>query len=152
RQRVVLVDASGARDEVVSDEGGRFALGGVVPPYDLAVGPPPGDDGAHASLAAAYLGLQRTDPFVELPARRAASPGSARVRVVARARGCASGRCRVLAATRSASGAGQASAPCSESDEPLALEVDHAWRAPPPAHGERLDVHVLVVDDATWSF
>ncbi|MBX3264173.1 MAG: hypothetical protein KF782_31165 [Labilithrix sp.] len=141
---VTLVDALGVRHDRVTSGRGAFAVADVAAPYDLMV--------ARGSAAAAtvYLGLQRRDPYVELFERDGPTPSPARqtIRVGVRAPACGGASCRVTAVTTSPSGAGSATTACPDGEGVVVVGVDHGWRGLAVLPDERVDVHVLVGDDA----
>ena len=144
---VRIVDARGARSDVVTDGSGGFAFGEVAVPYDLVVAP-----GA-ASPATVYLGLQRPDPYLELFERDGPTPSPARqtIRVGVRAPVCGAS-CRVTVVTTSPSGAGSTTTPCETSDGVVVVDVAHDWRGLAIQLEELIDVHVLVDDASNASF
>lgn len=141
---VVLIDARGERREAVTDGAGVFAVDAVTAPYDLAVGGAQG--GSHV-----FLGLRRSDPWIEVPERREAAPAppSELVRVGVRVDAC-SPRGSVTVVTTSASGGGSSTVECGVA--PIVVEVEHAWRARAVASEERIVAHVLASDAERASF
>ena len=144
---VRIVDARGARYDVVTDGRGRFATGEVAVPYDLVVAP-----GA-SSPATVHLGLLRPDPYIEIFERDGPTPSPARqtIRVGVRAPGCGAS-CRVTVVTTSPSGAGTTTVPCGKGDGVLVVDVAHGWRGLALQPDELIDVHVLVDDASNASF
>jgi hypothetical protein len=157
---VVLLDAYQERHDVVTDDRGRFSLGKIAPPYDLAVAAGPGGS------TTVIMGLHRVDPYVELFERDGPTPmlQGQNVRVGVHAPPCVSppplGRransetsCSVTVVTASASGQGTSTASCGSGaggptvsggrvDGPVVLEVRHAF-ASASLPGEAIAVHVL---------
>lgn len=142
---VVVVDRRGRRLEAMTDEGGGFHAMGVVPPYDVAVGPAP--SGA-VITPVVYLGLRRSDPRLEVfepegPSRR---PASQAIKVGVRLPPCraAVGACWVSVVSASPSGSGATAGSYVEGAESAVYEVEHAWARDVTQKGETVDVHVLV--------
>lgn len=144
---VRIVDARGARYDVVTDGRGGFAIREVAVPYDLVVAP-----GA-SSPATVHLGLLRSDPYIELFERDGPTPSPARqtIRVGVRAPGCGAS-CRVTVVTTSPSGAGTTTMPCGNGERVVVVDVDHGWRGLALQPEELIDVHVLVDDASNASF
>ncbi len=144
---IVVVDHTGQRFEVLTDEEGSFNAIGVVAPYDLLVAPAP--SGA-VITPLVYLGLKRHDPRIEVFERGGATtrPQSQRLRVAVKLPACpaAWGACWVSAASASASGRGGTAASYTEGATSTVLEVDHAYQESSLRHDEVIDVHVLVGD------
>ncbi|MBX3225278.1 MAG: hypothetical protein KF795_32535 [Labilithrix sp.] len=145
---VRIVDAEGARRTGTTTGRGTFVFPDVAAPYDLIVA------GGPSGVATAYLGLRRRDPHLELFEREGPTPSPARqtVRVGVRAPACGGASCRVTAVTTSPSGAGSATTACPEDGGAVVLDVDHGWRGVAILPDERVDVHVLVGDEARASF
>jgi hypothetical protein len=139
-RKVVLVDARGERREAVTDRAGAFSIDAVTAPYDLAVGGAQG--GSHV-----FLGLRRSDPWIEVPERRAPAPPSELVRVGVRA--CPLGGL-VTVVTTSTTGGGSSTAQCG--DALIVVEVEHAWRTLAVMPEERIVAHVLASDEGRASF
>ncbi len=144
---VVLVDARGARHDLVTDADGRFRAPDVLPPYDVAVASPSG-------LLTIHLGLRRSAPWIELVERDGPLPShpSQTIRIGVHTGWCSS--CAVTALTVSPLGAGTLTT-TSEGGKPLTVvDVEHRWRGMAVPNGERIDVHVLVVtgDKTTFAY
>lgn len=144
---VRLVDARGARYDARTDDRGGFAIDEVAAPYDLVVAP-----GA-SSPVTVYLGLLRSDPYIELSERSGPTPSPAHLSIQVGVHvpgGRAS--CRVNVVTISPSGEGTATMPCGEGEGVLVVDVEHEWRGLAQKPEEPVDVHVLVDDASNASF
>ena len=147
---IAVVDRRGKRFDVVTDSGGVFQVAGVAPPYDVLVAAAP--SGAVVTPVA-FLGITRRNPRLEVfehdgPTSR---PKSQTLRVGVRLPPCANS-CWVSAASSSPFGAGGASASYEAGAASVILELDHGWTASSLPSSERIDVHVLVGDDAYGAF
>ena len=144
---VAVVDRSGKRFDVMTDEDGGFHAMGVVVPYDLLVTQAP----AGAVITpTAYLGLKREDPRLEVFERDGASPrpASQRLRIGVNLPSCraSSGACWVSVVSASASGVGGTAGSYTEGAKSAVYDVEHAFQEAAPRRGESIDVHVLVGD------
>ena len=144
---IVVVDRTGRRFDVMTDEEGGFYAIGVVAPYDLLVTQAP--SGA-VITPLAYLGLSRESPRIEVferegPTERAASQ-PLRIGVKLPACRATSGACWVAVSSASASGRGGTAGSYTEGTETAIYEIDHAFQEAAPRAGESVDVHVLVGD------
>lgn len=148
-RRVVLVDARGARHDLLTDEDGGFVVPGITAPYDLAVAP--AKSGGPTTV---HLTLHRGNPWVELSERDGPTPPleSQTIRVAVRAPACHASPCWVTATTASPSGSGTATAACDLETDVTLIDVEHRWRGLAVPPGERIAVHVLVGNEDRSSF
>ena len=144
---LVVVDRSGRRVDVMTDEEGGFNAMGVVAPYDVLVTQAP--SGALITPLV-YLGLKRENPRLEVfervgPSERAASQP---LRVGVKLPECraAAGACWVSVVSASVSGMGGTAGSYTEGTQTAIYELDHAFQEASPRRGESIDVHVLVGD------
>jgi hypothetical protein len=143
RREIIVVDASGARRDAVTDEHGRFTIHGVVPPYDLAPIPLPG------SAPVMYLGLRRRDPSVAVFERDGRGPRSTRVlraRIDLGRSPCAAGTGWVTLLTSSTFGSGSGLSECRGGEKAVDLTVEHASSSAADTT-EEVDVHALVENE-----
>lgn len=147
---VVLVDARGARTEILSDDGGAFWIANVVVPYDLAIEAAPSGPRAAPTV---FFGLARADPVVELSERDGppVPPAAQTLRMTIRPPACRAGPCTLRIVSTSASGSGAATVTCSR-PEPVIATVEHAWSAPAIPANETIELHALWADEAAASF
>lgn len=144
---IVVVDRSGKRFEVMTDEEGGFHAMGVVVPYDLLVTQAP--SGA-VITPLIYLGLKRENPRIEVFERTGATERAASqpLRIGVKLPPCraTSGACWVSVVSASASGTGGTAGSYTEGAQTAVYELDHAFQEAAPRRDESIDVHVLVGD------
>jgi hypothetical protein len=144
---LVVVDRSGKRVEVMTDEEGGFHVMSIAPPYDLLVTQAP--SGA-VITPLVYLGLTRDNPRIEVFERYGPTerPASQPLRIGVKLPPCraTTGACWVAVVSTSASGRGGTAGSYTEGAQTAIYELDHAFQEAAPRAGESLDVHVLVGD------
>ena len=148
-----IVDASGQRFSLITDEGGGFWALGALAPYDVLVAPAP--SGA-VITPMAYLGLTRRDPRLEVfehdgPLMR---PASQLLRVSVTLPPCRapSGTCFVSVVSASATGRGGTAASYGGPSSTTVFALEHAFEKAALAPAESVNVHVLVGDAETTEF
>lgn len=149
---LAVVDARGERREVLSDEGGGFNVPDVVRPYDLAVA---GSPSTNQPTPTVFLGITRTDPFIELFERDGPKtrPAAEVLRFAVKPPPCPSvmSACTIAIVSGSESGAGGTAIPYSDGTNVL-VEIEHAWSGDFVGSNERIALHVLTFDEARTTF